>query len=182
MFVKEVDKTSAKSMLEFLKNHFRYYTMNSWNRSTSYANKVKIHSLGLTEAQSTVAYDLLDVPEVFESISDIIRAWDEEQGHLWQAGFNGRSGGYLVLYKGFKEDGRIACYPGRGVDFAEGYEGVKAEDIPLSDLVSGVEVVESFDRLCDCVRDEFISYCDQYTVEDEVIQVPKKIKVLKERS
>ena len=44
MFYKEVDKRYKKSMVDFLKKHFRYDTMNSWNRSTSYANNIKLHN------------------------------------------------------------------------------------------------------------------------------------------
>jgi len=41
MFFKPVDLRSQKAMVEFLSNHFRYNTMNSWNNSTSYANNIK---------------------------------------------------------------------------------------------------------------------------------------------
>lgn len=34
-FAKKVDTRSRQAMAEFLTNHFRYYTMNSWNGSTS---------------------------------------------------------------------------------------------------------------------------------------------------
>ena len=34
-------------MTDFLRNYFRYHTMNSWNRSTSYACNLKITHLGL---------------------------------------------------------------------------------------------------------------------------------------
>ena len=40
-FSKQIDTDNRQAMAEFLANHFRYYTMNSWNRLTSYANNVK---------------------------------------------------------------------------------------------------------------------------------------------
>ena len=55
-FEKQVDLTDRKAMIRFLKEHVRYFTMNSWNRSTSYANNVKFYKLGLTEEQETSAY------------------------------------------------------------------------------------------------------------------------------
>jgi len=43
MFYKQVDKRYKETMGKFLRKHFRYNTMNSWNRSTSYANCIKLH-------------------------------------------------------------------------------------------------------------------------------------------
>lgn len=46
-------------MIEFLKEHERYWTMNSWNRSSSYANNVKIYNLGMDKDLEIKAYGLL---------------------------------------------------------------------------------------------------------------------------
>ena len=43
-FYRRVDLRSRSSMTEFLRGHFRYNTLNHWNRSTSYANNIKIYS------------------------------------------------------------------------------------------------------------------------------------------
>ena len=45
MYYKEVDKRCRETMIAFLKKHFRYYTMNSWNKSTSYAKNIKLHNV-----------------------------------------------------------------------------------------------------------------------------------------
>lgn len=50
-FYKKVDIRKPKDMIDYLKNHFRYDTMNSWNRATSYANNVKIHRVIPNELQ-----------------------------------------------------------------------------------------------------------------------------------
>ena len=43
MFYKKgIDITNAKQMFEFLKGHYMYDTMNSWNGLKSIANNVKI--------------------------------------------------------------------------------------------------------------------------------------------
>ena len=41
-YEQKVDRRSREQMVEFLAGHFRYNTMNSWNRGTSYANRVKV--------------------------------------------------------------------------------------------------------------------------------------------
>jgi len=45
MYYKEVDKRYKETLTKFLRKHFRYNTMNSWNRSTSYANNIKLHNV-----------------------------------------------------------------------------------------------------------------------------------------
>lgn len=101
-FYKPVDKRSKKAMIAFLENHFRYNTMNSWNGTTSYANNVKIHHLGLPQEIENQLFDFLDLDtdDISYEINDLLHFWGEMHGHRWQAGFNGRSGGYLVLYQG----------------------------------------------------------------------------------
>jgi hypothetical protein len=93
---------SREAMVQYLKDHFRYNTMNSWNQSTSYAQNLKIHRV-IPQKLRDQAYALLAQGEVVENFNDLIRGFDEEQGHYYQAGFNGRSGGYLVLYCGSVE-------------------------------------------------------------------------------
>ena len=100
-FSKEVDLRSRKSMTDFLVNHFRYNTMNSWNQSTSYANNVKVYNLGLSKEQENKLYAMLETSEFYTYISDLLSDFSFEHNHLWQVGFNGRSCGYLVLYHGY---------------------------------------------------------------------------------
>ena len=49
MYQKQVDKKYRETIISFLKNHPRYDTMNSWNRSTSYANCIKLHQVDKPE-------------------------------------------------------------------------------------------------------------------------------------
>lgn len=46
-FFEKVDLRSRDAMVSFLVNHFRYNTMNSWNRSTSWANNLKVYKTEL---------------------------------------------------------------------------------------------------------------------------------------
>lgn len=100
-FYKPVDLRSRKAMEHFLKKHFRYNTMNSWNCSTSYANNVKVYNLGLTREQEDKLYSMMEVEEFYDQIHDDLMLFALEHDYLWQVGFNGRSSGYLVLYQGF---------------------------------------------------------------------------------
>lgn len=99
-FYHPVDKRSREAMTEFLTGHFRYNTMNSWNRSTSYAHNLKIYNLGLDNDITDKLYSLLQVEESYDPLNDLMREFGESNNYRWQAGMNGRSGGYLVLYQG----------------------------------------------------------------------------------
>lgn len=100
MFYQKVDKRNRKAMCSFLQGHSRYFTMNACNRSTSYANNVKIHRLELPASIRDRAYRMLEVDEYHWEVEDILEEWAATYDQRWQAGFNGRSGGYLVLYQG----------------------------------------------------------------------------------
>jgi len=99
-FEKKVDLRSRAAMVAFLTSHYRYSTMNSWNRVSSYANKVKFHDLGLTNDQIDKAYEVLGADtnhwdEIDYPIDEFTRAMNGN----YTIGSNGRSGGYLVLYR-----------------------------------------------------------------------------------
>ena len=87
-------------MTEYLTGHFRYPTMNSWNRSTSYACNLKIHSLKLEPEIEDKLYDMIWTQEFFDVQRALLAEFGEQHHYQWQAGMNGRSGGYLVLYQG----------------------------------------------------------------------------------
>lgn len=91
---------SRKHMEDYLRSHFRYYTVASWNLSTSYARNVKLHRLELDAETRSRAYDFLEVPEAYREVNALIEEFDRRHDWRWQAGFNGRSGGYIVLYQG----------------------------------------------------------------------------------
>lgn len=98
-YEKKIDLRSKRAMVDFLCGHYRYYTMNSWNRATSYANCIKVHRLGLSRDQNSRVWDILDT-DYWDEIRYPIDDFTEETGGNYTIGVNGRSGGYLVLYRG----------------------------------------------------------------------------------
>lgn len=90
---------SVKVMREYLGSHFRYNTMNSWNRGHSFANNIKLHCLGLTSQQQHQAFEVMEVDGWWDDISWPIRDFEESHNGRFSIGSNGRSSGYLVLYK-----------------------------------------------------------------------------------
>ena len=95
-----VDLRSRTAMTEYLQNHFRYPTMNSWNRSESYACNLKITHLGLTSEIVDKLFDMIETQEFFSAQRKLMNDFGEDHQYRWQVGMNGRNGGYLVLYQG----------------------------------------------------------------------------------
>jgi predicted nucleic acid-binding Zn-ribbon protein len=277
-FSQKVDLRSRAAMVNYLRSHFRYHTMNSWNRSTSYANNVKIHHI-VPKHLLERAYDLLEQEPVYRHIRALLAEWAEKYQYRWQVGFNGRSNGYLVLYQGnlespanapksfctecgqhnfklvppenptaeekvrllahehkgwrdsvifenhaeqilalgfdreaairiiseekrrielghgeFSKDNkcgrchefsrvnfdtpprRVVVYPGRSTDMGETFD---PDEWDMESLRDRVRLVQSFDELCDEIRSVFLSYCENYIVEEVEVMVPQKRKVLK---
>ena len=155
-----IDITNAKSMFDFLNDHFMYDTLNSWNNVKSIANNVKLYNLKLEgdwcEALSFI-FDEGDCGSLQHIINDMIEDWEYDHPK-YQVGFNGRSSGYIVLYN---KDNCRNILP----DYLLGYdnyedfkqsikeswynESVK-DYIPI--LRDYTKLVRDFDRLCDDIR------------------------------
>lgn len=99
-FFQPTDKRSRKAMTNYLETHFRYNTANSWNQSTSYACNLKIYNLGLERDVTDKLYALIQTEEFYEPLRGQMDDFGRDHNYTWQAGMNGRSGGYLVLYQG----------------------------------------------------------------------------------
>ena len=100
LFYQPVDLRSRQTMIRFLTQHFRYPTMNSWNRSISYACNLKLYNLGLEREIEDKLYELIQTQEFFDIQAEMFSAFGSQHQFRWQVGMNGRSSGYLVLYQG----------------------------------------------------------------------------------
>jgi hypothetical protein len=149
-----IDITNAKQMWNFLKDHYTYYTMNSWNGLNSVANCVKIYKLGLT-GNIYQALAFLESDDYFE-VNDLIHFWEHEHKG-YKAYFNGRSGGYLVLYN---DDNNSSVLPDWITDY-DTYEDFKTDYLQyngwrvkdfLRELREYTQLVQDFDKLCDELR------------------------------
>jgi hypothetical protein len=175
MFYKTgVDITNDKQMFNFLRDHFEYYTCNSWNGLRSIANNVKLYNLDLAGDWS-VALSLLEA-EDYDTVNMIIHDWEREHPGT-SVGFNGRSGGYLVL--GNRGNARHVL-PEEITDsvdyedyktYCREYHGsVKAN---RSNLVFYTKLVQEFDRLCDALRD----YCNCLSESSfEILEMQKAVE------
>ena len=170
-YVTGIDISSDKQMFNFLKDHFQYYTMNSWNRLKSIAHNVKIYNLKLSGDHWTALTFLQD--DDYFVVNMMIEDWEAEHPG-YKVGFNGRSGGYLVLYS----DSSNCCVLPEDVDECESYEEYKrycreyygSVKANRWDLVRTVKLVQDFDRLCDEIRD----YVDDLSNRNFLIEAMKE--------
>ena len=170
-YIKGIDITNDKQMFNFLKDHFQYYTMNSWNRSKSIAHNVKIYNLRLSGDHWTALTFLQD--DDYFVVNMMIEDWEAEH-RGYKVGFNGRSGGYLVLYR----DNNCCCILPDDIDECEDYEEYKrycreyygSVKANRRDLVETVKLVQDFDRLCDQLRD----YVDELSNRNFLIEAMKE--------
>lgn len=216
-YYQPVDKRSRKAMTNFLKNHSRYSTLNSWNGLHSYANNVKLRNLKIPHNLVGAAYEILSQGDVHDELGFEIDDWTSDHHGQYTAGFNGRSGGYVVLYrshyetsdhksicrncgqKNFKtieETGNNIC----GKCGADGRRNLSVEarrvlrvenvgvdqdtdfsDLSMDELRERVELVQSFDELCDTLAERFMDFVKNYEVVEEEVLVPTKVKVLREK-
>ena len=102
--------TTVKDKLAFLKGHFRYHTMNSWNGVHSYAVNIKVSHLNLTHDQRDACYTMLSSNEAQQEFCWYLENLGQETDHAFQIGTNGRSNGYAVLFTGGRKPSGYKSY------------------------------------------------------------------------
>ena len=175
MFYKSgVDITNDKQMFNFLKNHFTYHTMNSWNGERSIANNVKLYKLGLS-GDWCVALNLLESGGEYDTINWMIQDWAREHPG-YEVCFNGRSGGYLVLYNRAGSRSVLPdtldydTYEDYKADMRDYFGSVRANRYELRKFT---ELVRDFDKLCDDLR----AYVDELSqLKFEVVAMEKAVE------
>lgn len=162
-YVKGIDITNDKQMFNFLKDHYQYYTLNSWNGLKSIANNVKVYKLNLSGDCWNALTFLQD--DDYLTVNMMIEDWEAEH-RGYKVGFNGRSGGYLVLYNA--DDNKTVLID--EVEYNDNYEGYKemcreyfgSVKAARYKLVEMVKLVQDFDRLCDQLRE----YVNELSTQD----------------
>lgn len=172
---------TLESKFDYIKEHFTYDIMNSWNALESIANKVKIYDLNLTSKQIDKFFELVDIDSsyIYDSLAFTIE--DFESLTNTDIFFNGRNGGYLVIVPKFKHykknmnlldlffDDNIYDYETLKEFKKESLDsayGKSNEDIN-NELEECYYLLKSFDLLCDLLRAELIYILDNANIKEE---------------
>lgn len=158
----------------FLRNHCRYSTMNTWNGVSSYAVTIKVSRLNLTHEERLACYDLMQCAGAYEEsgFNATLNWFDHRHNFRWQAGINGRSGGYAVLYQGSQSPTGRRTVAGAGTDEAEDFD---AWDLPS--LKERLALVWDFDETIEEACGHFLSYALNTQPMEKTILAPRKILV-----
>lgn len=153
-----------------------YYTMNSWNGNKSLAYNLKIYNVIRSELRQKAYEFFADENiscELYDDINRFINDFTVDCGYGYTAGFNGRTGGYLVLYKScritqHRDDGtmhtRIETY----------MTGLDEQEVPSS-------VKKKFHKLAQDIVNYAEQFLSNYDIVEKEIMIPTKIKTLQKR-
>jgi len=178
----------------------RYDTMNSWNRAKAPAYNLKVYRVIPSELRSKV-YELIKCEDFYADIEMMLQDFAILHNHCWQAAFNGRSGGYLVLYKGgtrVKYKSLCTACGQRNVRSIDETNGSKrcgkclrdtrvdqigytihtfpGQDIPTEDVPE--DVLKAFKQLAEDIVNDTIHKAKTNTVKEETYTVEKTRKVI----
>lgn len=174
IFVKNIDRRRKSEIAKFLKDHFRYSTMQTWKTTTSYANDVRLPGLDIPPDKMDLAMSMakneIQCPDWDEFVIRTRREFYDRTG--WHFGFNGKHCGYIVLYPCTQAgpDGQYEITMNRAVDQGPDF---KPEEWPYAQLKDRFGLVQDLDETCEAMRLEFLRILDEY----EVVEVPVNKKL-----
>lgn len=189
-FNKTHSKMSLQDKLNYINKHFYYFTMNSWNRTKTLANNVKIYNLPLTTEQKNKFYEIAEdenlSQELYNNINYLLYDFEAQNPGL-EVYFNGRSGGYIVIKnKGNNEniiDENITDSANKQdlINYFKNVCGWSFKDSQAEAkriIEENFETCILFDNLCDEILQEFKHILNNSQIEEEEILYTKKIKSL----
>lgn len=176
---------------QYLKNHFSYDIMNSWNNLKTIANNVKIYSLGLTREQQNKFFKINEADDdfLYYEIMGIIEEFERLTNT--QVYFNGRSGGYMVVVPDFeiaRKNEHIFKWMGvEDILYYDTYKEFKKEQNEYTgsynysykeEIEEAYYLIKAFDKLCDVLRAELIYILDNATIKEEKEMVEQTRKYI----
>ena len=190
-FFNGLKERTIEQKYQYLKNHFNYDIMNSWNRLESIANNVKIYKLGLTNEQQNRFFELCEIDGGFLDFQCGFNFIIEEFEELTKTDifFNGRSGGYIVIVPKFDNakswEHLLKYYGVEDVFYFDTYKDFKEEQNHYTgscnysykrEIEEAYYIVKAFDKLCDILRDSLIYTLDNAEIEEHEETYTKTVK------
>ena len=145
----------------------KYSTMNSWNQQDSLSYDLKIYNVIRSDLRQK-AYTVYDDEnlscELYDGVNGLIDDFTHDCNYGYTAGFNGRQGGHLVLYKSCR------ITDSNGKTRLETYmHGLDEKDVP-----SKVKIL--FRKLAQNIVNHAEWFLKNYDIVEQEIMIPKKIK------
>lgn len=192
VFFTGLKEKTLEQKFQYIKNHYVYNVMNSWNRLQSIANNIKIYNLELANEQIDKFFELISIDEELLYANLQFTIEDFEDITNTNIFFNGRSNGYLVIVPKFDQynkrmnildlffDDNIYDYDTlkefkkESLDTAYGKDN---EDIN-NNLEECYYLLKSFDLLCDLLREELIYMLNNAKIKEKTEVIEKNVKYI----
>ena len=127
---------------------------------------MKIYNLNLPKEIQDKAWEYvcgsLECCDIDFMIQDEIAMFKEDTRYA--AGFNGRNGGYIVMYDTDWCNGKLITYQGREIDQYADFDD--EDDWDIFSLADRVKLVQRFDEMCDNIRDGLIEILQDSAIEE----------------
>lgn len=194
IFFTGLKEKTLESKFEYIKEHYTYNVMNSWNNLESIANNVKIWNLELTNEQIDKFLELLDIDSdyIYDILNILIEDFEDITGT--QIFFNGRNGGHLVMIPKFEKYKKhmniLDLFFDDNIYEYETLREFKKDSLDVSygktnaDINENLEqcyyLLKSFDLLCDLLREELIYILEKAEIKEEkeiVEQINKYVEI-----
>ena len=170
---------------QYIKNHFQYDIMNSWNNLKSFANTVKVYNIGLTNEQQDKFFELMEIDPYY--LSDYINYYIQDFQKLTETEifFNGRSAGYIVIIpKCERNIHLLEFYHIDDILYFNTYKEFKEEQRQYSnydqsykyDIERVYYILKAFDKFCDILRSELIYLLENYKIEEHEETYTRTVK------
>ena len=172
---------------QYIKNHFQYDIMNSWNNLKSFSNNVKLYNMGLTNEQQNKYFELMEIDPDYIYLSMEWALEDFQNLTDTEIFFNGRSGGYIVIIpKSDRNEHLLKYYNIEDILYCSSYIEFKNEEAACygfnytfsykKDIEQVYYILKAFDKLCDVLRSELVYILNNYTVEEHEETYTKTVK------
>ena len=176
-FNQTTTRMTLKEKFKYIKNHFYYDILNSWNGLKSLANNVKIYNLGLTNEQPSKFFDIIcdnnTSQQLYGFLSDFIDDFDYNNNNC-ATYFNGRSDGYIVTIKRERNENIVDNDLLISNDYNDliqnlqdwyGYTKKDARQEANNIIEINFKIVKNFDMFCDKLRKELIYILDNAEIK-----------------
>lgn len=194
VFFTGLKEKTLEQKFQYIKNHYVYNVMNSWNRLQSIANNIKIYNLELTNEQIDKFFELISIDEELLYANLQFSIEDFEDITDTEVFFNGRSCGYLVLVPKFEKYKKhmniLDLFFDDNIYEYETLREFKKDSLDVSygktnaDINENLEqcyyLLKSFDLLCDLLREELIYILEKAEIKEEkeiVEQINKYVEI-----
>lgn len=192
VFYTGMKEKTLEEKFEYIKSHYTYNVMDSWNGLRSIANNVKVWNLNLSEKQENTFFELVDIDNnyIYDFLTTTINDFEKLTGT--DVFFNGRQGGYLVITPDFDQYKQrinvLDLFFDDSIYYYDTFKEFKKESLDSDygksnkDINYNLEkcyyLLKSFDLLCDLLREDLIYILDNAKIKEDVEIIEKNIKYI----